>query len=537
MAIDGIILNKIKKNIEEHLPMHINKVSSFSNTEICINVHSSNKRKSLILSMHPEYCHIRLSNKTYNDFNSPSPFIMILRKYLTNGIVTDIKQYNYDRYLHLYIKNLNELYDSKNYLLVVELMGKYSNIILIDQDSNKIIDAYKKVPPQETSKRIIMPNVLYEQIDPQIKEDPFNKPNINIENSLVEQLQGFSKILEKEVRNRLKEASFESIMEEIDKSNKIYISESNYHIIPLKHLEEEYKEYDLIEGLDEIYYQKNEKEKIKIATDDIYKLVNKQIKHEKEKLAKLNNHLLSNDTYDEDKAFGELLFTYSNLNEKGLKEINVNDGNKEVKIKLDPKLSIKQNANKYYQKYTKKKKGIVYLNEQIESINNNIKYLEKINEELSIANHLDAALIKEDLIKNGYIKVKKQVNKKSNKINIYQISFNNHLITFGKNSIQNDYLTFKYAKKNHTFFHAKDYHGSHVIVDSDNLDEKTIRYAANLAAYFSKGRLSSSVPVDYCLVKDIKKISGASLGLVSIRNNKTIYIDPIKVDESLIRII
>ena len=536
MALDGIILNKIVTNIEIHLPMHINKVSSFSNTEICINTHSKGKRLNLILSMHPEDCHIRLSNKTYNDFNNPNPFIMILRKYLTNGIITSIEQFNYDRYLHLYVKNRNELYDTKEYILVIELMGKYSNIILVNKNTNKIIDAYKKISPSESSKRIIMPGILYEQIEPQNKLNPFNNPDINLEKSLVDQLQGFSKNLEKEVRFRLLNTNFSSIMEQIDTSLKIYISDTSFHVIPLLNLEMPYKEYDLIEGLDEIYYQRNEKEKIKIVTDDIYKIVNKQIKHEKEKLSKLNNHLLNNDTYDEDKYYGDLLFTYSDLDKKGIKEIVINDG-KENTIPLDPKLSIKQNANKYYQKYTKKKKGIVYLNEQIDSINKNIEYLEKINEELSIANHIDAALIKEDLIKNGYIKVKKQNNKKTNKINIYQITFNNHLITFGKNSIQNDYLTFKYANKNDTFFHAKDYHGSHVIVNGNELDENTIRFAANVAAFFSKGRMSSSVPVDYCLVKDVKKISGGNLGLVSIRNNKTIYIDPEKIDDSLIKII
>lgn len=515
--------------------MHINKVSSFSNTEICINVHSTGKRFNLILSMHPEDSHIRLSNKTYNDFNNPNPFIMILRKYLTNGIITSIEQFNYDRYLHLYIKNRDELYDNKEYVLVVELMGKYSNIILTE--NSKIIDAYKKISPSESNKRIIMPGIPYEQIEPQIKENPFNNPKIALDKSFVEQFQGFSKTLEKEVRFRLKKASFNEIMDQINDSNKVYISDTSFHIIPLLNLEIPYKEYELIEGLDEVYYQKNEKEKIKIVTNDIYKVVNKQIKHEKEKLAKLNNHLLNNDTYDEDKYFGDLLFTYSNLDEKGLKEIIINDGNKDNKITLDPKLSVKQNANKYYQKYTKKKKGIVFLNEQIETINKNIEYLDKVNEELSIANHIDAALIKDDLIKKGYIKVKKQVNKKTNKINIYQISFKDHLITFGKNSIQNEYLTFKYAKKSDSFFHAKDYHGSHVIVSGSNLDEDVIRFAANLAAYFSKGRMSSSVPVDFCLVKDVKKIAGGNIGLVSIRNNKTIYIDPEKVDESLIKVI
>ena len=169
----------------------------------------------------------------------------------------------------------------------------------------------------------------------------------------------------------------------------------------------------------------------------------------------------------------------------------------------------------------------------MDSINEKIIYLESINEELLIANHTDAEQIKEDLISNGYIKSKiKAKNKK--KISLYQIKFQNAVITFGKNSVQNNYLTFTYAKKNDYFFHAKDYHGSHVIVNTNKLDEKTIRFAANIAAYYSKGRLSSSVPVDYCSIKDVKKIKGSKLGLVSIKNNKTIFIDPETVDESLI---
>ena len=181
----------------------------------------------------------------------------------------------------------------------------------------------------------------------------------------------------------------------------------------------------------------------------------------------------------------------------------------------------------------KKKKGISYIKEQIATIQGNIDYLEGINEELLIANHSDAEQIKEELINNGYIKAKIK-NKSKKKVSLYQIKYHNAVITFGKNSVQNNYLTFTYAKKNDYFFHAKDYHGSHVIVNTNKLDEKTIRFAANLAAFYSKGRLSSSVPVDYCSIKDVKKIKGSKLGLVSIKNNKTIFIDPEPIDESLI---
>lgn len=530
MSLDGILLNKISNKINDNLPMHINKISSFSNTELCLNVHSNNKRTNLIISMHPEDCHIRLSEKTYNDFIEPNPFIMVLRKYLTNGIIYKIEQFSYDRYLHLYIKNLDEIYDQQEYLLVIELMGKYSNIILVDKN-NKIIDAYKKVTPSESAKRIVLPNTTYSPIDPQDKQDPFDNPTVNMEESFVMQLQGFSKLLEKEARYRLSNNSLNEILNEIKNSTNIYINEDafDFHTIPLTHISSNNTKYDFIKGLDTIYFQKNEKEKIKNVTNNIFKIVNKQLKHEKDKLHKLQESLSKNEDFDLDKNFGDLIFMQENLDIKGKSEITIEG----VKIKLDPKLSLKQNANKYYQKYTKKKKGISHFNEQIDILNENINYLEGINEELLIANHLDAEQIKEELINNGYIKSKIKAKSKK-KINLYQIKFGNNTITFGKNSVQNNYLTFTYANKKDTFFHAKDYHGSHVIVSGDNLDEKTIRFAANIAAYFSKGRMSSSVPVDYCSVKDIKKIKGSKLGLVSLKNNKTIYIDPEPIDESLI---
>ena len=224
-----------------------------------------------------------------------------------------------------------------------------------------------------------------------------------------------------------------------------------------------------------------------------------------------------------------MLYTYSNINQKGLKEVELIDyeGNNRL-IKLDPKLSIKDNANKYYNTYQKKRKGKTYILEQIDIANNELTYFESLNEQLSIANYSDALDIKEELEKYGYLKQKTNKNKKKKKVNLYQLKVKDHTITFGKNNIQNAYLTFEYAKANNMWFHAKDYHGTHLVIDTDNPDEEMIRLCANLAAYFSKGRYSSSVPVDYCLVKDIKKIKGAKPGFVSIRNQKTIYIDPIE---------
>ncbi|MBQ2582345.1 MAG: DUF814 domain-containing protein, partial [Erysipelotrichaceae bacterium] len=197
-------------------------------------------------------------------------------------------------------------------------------------------------------------------------------------------------------------------------------------------------------------------------------------------------------------------------------------------IALDPKLSIKENANRYYNQYQKKRKGKIYIEEQIAIAQSELTYFESLNEQLSIADYTDALDIRDELIAYGYLKKNSAKTRKKKKVNLYQIRIDGHTITFGKNNLQNSYLSFEYAGKNDTWFHAKQFHGSHVVIDTDTPDEKMIRICANLAAWYSKGRWSSSVPVDYCLVKELKKIKGAKPGFVTFRNYKTIYIDPVE---------
>ena len=536
MALDGIVLSKVKENLISHLPIRINKISESSKTEIIFNVHSNNTRTNLVISLHSTDNHISFSDKQYTDFEEPSTFIMVLRKYLINGIITDVNQYEYDRYLLLNVKALNDMYDEKEYILSVELMGKYANLILVDKETNKIIDAYKKIPPYESTRRTILQGATFTLIESQNKQDPFNSTNIDFNESLVKQLQGFSKTLEKEVFYRISQnEKYEDIIEEIKKSNSLYLYENGeYHIIPLKNISNAYKKYSIEEGFDELFFQKGEKERIKNVSDDIFKLIRRQLKHYQTKLIKLQSSLEDALNLEEDKENGNLLYLYPNLEEKGLKKVEIEDYDGNIKqINLDPKYSIKQNANKYYQIYAKKRKGQSFIREQIDITQNEIDYLNGINEQLSIANYQDGLEIKEELNKYGYLKKKTNKQKKNKKIHLYQVNFDGYQITWGKNNIQNNYLTFEFAKTNYTFFHAKDYHGSHVVVNSNELSEEVIRKAANIAAYNSNGRMSSSVPVDYCLVKDVKKIKGGRLGFVSIRNQKTIYVDPEEIDLSI----
>lgn len=545
MALDGIILNKVYENLNSKLPIRINRISETSKTELVFNIHSEAKRTNMVISLHSVYNHLCLSDLNYTTYQDPSTFVMVLRKYILNGVIYKIEQLDYDRYLYLYIRAKDDLYDTKEYMLSIELMGKYANVILVDQETNKIIDAYRKIPPFENTKRTILQGSIFTPIEKQNKLNPFKIDSFNLDESMLNGLQGFSKILESEVRYRIDNGeSFKDIMNQIKDSNKLYLSKVKdnyeYHVIPLTHLNSDVEEYDIDNGFDRLYYEMDEKERIKNVTDDIFKFVKKQIKHFTTKLEKLNSSLEDALNLEADKEYGDLLYTYSNLSVKGLKEIEVEDYNSnKVIIKLDPKLSIKDNANKYYSSYTKKRKGKDFILEQIDIANNELMYFTSLSEQLQIANYEDALEIKDELNRYGYLRKKnfKATNKKKKKNNLYQIEYKDYLITFGKNNTQNDILTFDYAKKNYLWFHAKDFHGAHLVINSNDINEETLRLCANLAAYYSQGRLSSSVPVNYLEVKDIKKIKGAKPGFVSIKNYKTIYVDPIEPKDLVIKTI
>jgi len=526
MALDGIILSKVKDDLCSKLPIRINRISETSKTEIVFNIHADGVRSNLVMSFHSVYNHISLSDKNFATHNDPSTFVMVLRKHLINGIIYKIDQNEYDRYLLLHIKALDEIYDEKDYVLSLELMGKYANLILVDSKTNKIIDALKKIPPYENTRRTILQGSVFTLPEKQEKINFFNINNIDLDDSLVKQYQGFSKVLENEVRYRLNNnESLEEIKKDLQESHSLYLSEIDngyeYHIIPLTYLNIAYEKHSLHEGFDCLYYGLDEKERIKNITDDIYKYVKKQLKHFEVKVDKISNSLTEAKNLEDDRLNGDYLYTYGNLELKGLKEITILDKT----IRLEPKYSIKDNARRYYNIYQKKRKGQIHISEQLELAKNEYEYFKSLYEQLSLANFDDAMDIKEELYKYGYLKNKQRKQTKK-KLNLYQVKIQGYTITFGKNNLQNNHLTFDYAHKDYMWFHAKDYHGAHVCVDSENPEEDIIRLCANIAAYFSSGRFSSSVPIDYCLVRNIKKIPGAKMGFVSYKNQKTIYIDP-----------
>ena len=534
MALDGILLYKIVPEIQTVLPARIQKIYQTSSTEVLFQLHTHSGKKQLLISCHSQYNRMLLTKRDYPTPFEPSNFIMVLRKHLEGSIIQSIEQIEYDRWCKMNITTHDMIGDETHLTLYIELMGKYANIILVNED-NIIIDALKRIPPFENNRRTIQPGASFKPTPSQAKKDPFKETTIDLDTPLTAQFSGFSPFLSSEIEYRLNHGqSFTDIMNEIKQSTSLFIANQNneavFHCIDLTSIGKT-KQYPLFEGLEILYYHKEEKERIKDISGDIFRIVKRELKHQKQKLPRLLSEYDNAMDCDKWRKYGDLLYAYQIKDTKGQDSITLEDyeTNEPVKIPLDPKIDGNRNAQKCYTKYAKLKKGQQYLQEQIAICTNEIQYFEGLLEQLELADFHTATEIRQELIKGGYLKEKthRKVKKKEVEPTIHSIKYSDTVtIYYGKNNLQNEYLTFKKAHKNYYWFHAKDYHGAHVVIATDQLDEPLIRFAANLAAYYSKGRNSSSVPVNYTQVKELKKIPGAKPGMVQLNHYQTIYIDP-----------
>lgn len=535
MALDGIVLQAITKELQTCIPAKINKIQQLSDTELLFQLRTKDGNKKLLISLHSVYNRINITDQSYTTLDAPQGFVMLLRKQLDGGIIRRLQQIGLDRILHMEIEARNELGDIHNKHLYIELMGKYANIVFVDENGI-ILDALKRIPPFENNKRTIHPGAKYQLPAPHSnKQNPFQNPKIDFNDSLVKQLHGFSPLLASEVEYRIQQGNaFTEIMKEITQSHSVYISEqendSQFHIIPLTHLTDSIREYPIMKGLDILYGEKEAKVRIKQQTGDIYKIVKQEYHRNKVKLPKLNESL--REAYDCEKyrEYGDLLFAYQNsITRQAKVTLPSFENNENITIPLDMRYDIKQNANRYYHKYHKGKRAQDFLREQIALCEKELRYFEAMKLQLDQADAQDAKEIREELIRLHYMKDHKRNvrKKKKNQLPHYEcFQFDEYKIYVGKNNLQNDYVTWKLAKKQDTWFHAKDYHGAHVIITSEQPNETMIRNAAMLAAWYSQGRHSSSVPINYCQIKQLKKVPGTQGSFVSLSNYKTIYIDP-----------
>ena len=532
MALDGLLLHVILKRLQSLCPCKVNKIQNISDEEICFHVYTRHGNEKIVVNAHSNSNRIYLDPYAVASSLQPSNFVMVLRKCCSQAILDQIQQIGFDRILEFTLVNRDELGDTKRYKLYIELMGKYSNIVLVDHNG-VIIDALKRIPIYENTKRMIHPGAQYTLPDPGQKKNPLCIGQIDRNTSLVNQIYGFSPLLSKEFLKRMQEGEkYEEILQELLNSETLYIYKKDFHCLAMTHLEEIPKQFEFMEGFHHLYAAEEQKNRIREQCQDVYRAVEKELKKAQKKLPKLQDTLELSKDYCKYKLYGDLLFAYMGQIQK---EQTVNGPSFEsddiIEIPLDMRYDIKQNANRYYQKYHKAKRSISILQEQIRQCEMDIAYFEQLHEQLRHCTIQDALEIKEELIKEKILRPKKNTLTKrgKKKPNILCLQINDDLIYVGKNNIQNQTITSKIANKKDLWFHVKDYHGSHVLLKAEKPTENLIRMCANLAAYFSKSKDSSSVPVNYCLVSELKKVPGAKTGFVTMKSYKTIFIDPQEV--------
>ena len=556
MSFDGIFTHLMTHELTEILVGgRISKVRQPYENELMLVIRNNGKNHTLLLSAHPSYSRVQITAIQYQNPQTPPNFCMVIRKYLDGSILESIEQIENDRIINFSFTSRNELGDLENIVLSIELMGRHSNIILYNQRTNKIIDAIKHIGSSVNSYRTILPGVNYLSPPPQEKINPFDVEEhklfelINTATSIdthfiQSSFQGFGKDTASELVYRLNLAQkdkfnawaafFNELGEKLKPSLYQFQNKEFFTPISFYSLGEDKQEFENLSLLLDAFYEgKAERDRVKQQAGELFRKVkNDQIKLKK-KMEKLEKSLDDADKAEVFRIKGELLTTFLHEVPRGATEVtlkNYYEADAPIKINLNEALSPNQNAQKYFQRYQKLKNSVKAVNEQLEKANYELIYLESVENQLELASPKDIELIREELIAEKYIKDKqkrKKVKPKKSEPEKF-ISSNGITILVGKNNLQNDQLTLKTASKNDFWLHAKDIPGSHVIIRDTNPDEETLLEAAHLAAYYSKYRLSSQVPVDYVPVKHVKKPNGAKPGFVIYENQQTLFVTPDK---------
>lgn len=575
MALDGLVISNIVHELNANiLEGRINKINQPQKDEIILTIKSNRQLYKLLLSVNASLPLVYFATETgANPLVAPN-FCMLLRKHLNSAKIVSITQPDFERIIDIKIEHYNDLGDLCYKHLIIELMGKHSNIIFTD-DNNNIIDSIKHISSMVSSVREVLPGRTYFVPKQDNKMNPLttdfdtfsqlasecNKPLYKF---LYMTFNGISPLLANEICHLASIDSetyanvididilqhvFNSFSRIVDIAKEhtyspciVYNDEDpvEYSSIPLTcYTNNTYNEFDSISDLLHNYYSKKAVlNRIKQKSVDMRKIVSTSLDRARKKYDLQLKQLKDTDKRDKYKVYGELLTTYGYSVEPGAKQTTVNNyyTGEDITIPLDNTLSAIDNAKKYFDKYNKLKRTYVALSDQIVETKNDIDYLESISNSLDIATaETDLADIKTELISTGFIKNKhKQGDKKKSKAPkvdnkpLHYLSSDGFHIYVGKNNFQNDELTFKFAGNNDWWFHAKGIAGSHVIVktNGEELPDRTFEEAGALAAYYSKGKDQKKVEIDYIQKKHIKKPNNAKPGFVIYHTNYSLIASP-----------
>lgn len=568
MAFDGITIAGLVHELNENLLNgRINKIAQPETDELLLTIKTPLGQKRLCISASASLPLIYLT-----DENKPSPmtapnFCMLLRKHIGNGRIIGISQPTLERIINIDIEHLDELGDLCRKRLVVEIMGKHSNIIFCN-DKGMILDSIKHVSSQMSSVREVLPGRTYFIPDTTHKEDPLtvseevfrtsltSKP-MPIGKALFQSLTGISPVAAEEIcilaglDSDLPAKEYpDSILSHLYKQFTYYLEPlktgtfqptiyydgkipKDFSVLPLTHFHS-YRSvsFDSVSEVIRTYYAaKDTLTRIRQKSSDLRRVVQTALERNRKKYDLQQKQILDTENREKYKVYGELIHTYGYSLEEGAKKLEALNyyTNEMITIPLDPQKSAMENAKKYFDKYNKQKRTFEALTDLITETKDEITYLESISTALDIARtEDDLAEIKEELIETGY--VRRKFTKKKVKLTnrpLHYISSDGYHMYVGKNNLQNEELTFHFANGNDWWFHAKGAPGSHVIVKSngDELPDRTFEEAGRLAAHYSKNSGAEKVEIDYVEKKHVKKPNGNKPGFVVYYTNYSLMID------------
>lgn len=571
MALDGIVISNIVAELNSTiLNSKISKIAEPEADELLLTLKGPNGsfRLSMSASASLPFIYLTPTNKV-SPLTAPT-FCMVLRKHIANGRITKIYQPGMERIINFEIEHLNEMGDLCHKVLIIELMGKYSNIIFTDSDGT-IIDSAKRIPASVSSVREVLPGRAY--TIPATQEDKYNpltvdskqfvdiisaKP-LTVSKAIYSSFSGISPLVANELAHRAGldadspvaayshdellhlGSNFTWMMEDI-KNNRFtpnIVRDGNepkeFSSIELTQYSDlTVTKYESISEVLELYYsERNTYTRIRQKSADLRKHVNTLLERNQKKYSLQMKQLKDSEKREKYKVYGELInaFGYGlTPDDKFLEAANYYDDNKIIKIPIDSTKTPAENAQKYFDKYGKMKRTAEALNELILETKGQIDHLESIQNSLDIALSADDLVqIKDELIEYGFIKKGKGSKKQKVKSKpFHYISSDGFDMYVGKNNYQNDELTFKLATGNDWWFHAKKMAGSHVVVKTPDgeLPDRTFEEAGRLAAYYSKGRTAPKVEIDYIQKKHVKKPGGAKPGFVVYYTNYSLMAEP-----------
>lgn len=581
MAFDGIVTKSIVKELKEKiLGARIDKIYQPEDDELSILLHNHGTNHRLLLSASSNNPRMYLSSYSKKNPQTPPMFCMLLRKHLSGGIILNIEQFSMDRIIFIDISSIDELGAAYELRLVIEIMGRHSNIILINKSNNKIIDSIIRVDENMSRVRQILPGYVYNTPPAHKKVNPLKTSKVEFLNFINNSDQnlpifkffyfnylGLSPLISKEICHNanldidriigdLKDSdinnlysSFQNLINIIinEQFNPMYITNDldkiiAFYSLDLKQFGNNNKSFSnsISDILDTVYKKRDASNRIIQRSQNIKRSIQVKLDRTTNKLVKQKEELLSSKDRDKFKIYADLISANIHLIPRGVTEIeleNFYDENlKLLNIPLDKKLSTVENAQKYYKRYSKLKNAESLLLRQIPETQSEISYLEHVLVSVDNANEIeDLDEIREELITEGYIsdnkkKIKKSSKKKKLSAPLYYKSQDGFDIYVGKNNRQNEYLTLRFANREDIWLHVQNMPGSHVIIrtGNKNVPSNTLEEGAVLAAYFSKARHSSNVPVDFTERKNVKKLRPGKPGMVNYNNFKTINITPSK---------